>query len=416
LHTRIVRGGKNLLDIPKFVVHSIVEGGIVKRNNTSKYRFNSIVQLNEDNILLMVKMWVDIYRYKSGKNISVKRWDNICKSVGIDINKLSLDQIERRKTHSVELLDKTLVDIIGEGRLLQLYTEKDSGRLYGDNYLNLQTLPREMRYIAMGGNNYYEYDMDNAHYNILYQYNKMVGGKNLDGIGLYIKNTKGFRNKVSMDLGVDIPTIKNILISLIYGASLQQYHTYDKVMRKSEDNAIMKILLEYTNNNRGDAFGLFDTIKGNELVSKIYNDIKIGRKEIQKTWIKKIYRKKEVLYNPYGKYISITDNDGNRKGSGVLLSHFLQGIEAALLMFIIEEEQQSFIMPHHDGWVSETKWNTDRLENIIKTKSARMMWDYNGINGGFNIGIKRIKINDIEKDDWMSSILNSPTVDVLSNV
>ena len=43
----------------------------------------------------------------------------------------------------------------------------------------------------------------------------------------------------------------------------------------------------------------------------------------------------------------------------------LMGIEASILVFIMEEEQKSFIMPQHDGWVSLVDWNTKTLEKII---------------------------------------------------
>ena len=167
LHARITRDGNKLNTLPDYVVRSISDGGLIKKNTTKKYTWNNVVQLNEDNILLMVKMWSELFRNKVGKKNDITHWCGVLKSLGENYDSYTKSKLESRVKHSLELLNKTTIDVLGEGRILQLYQEKDSGRLYGDEWLNLQTLPREMRYMAMGGNGYWEYDMENAHYNIM---------------------------------------------------------------------------------------------------------------------------------------------------------------------------------------------------------------------------------------------------------
>ena len=94
----------------------------------------------------------------------------------------------------------------------------------------------------------------------------------------------------------------------------------------------------------------------------------------------------------------------------------MQGIEASLLMFVIEEEADKFIMPHHDGWVSLIDWDTDKLQQIVKIKSMKMLNDYNNIDGSFDIKITKKKINDIEKGDWATEMLKVKSVkDLLSS-
>jgi hypothetical protein len=416
LHARITRDGNKLNTIPEYVVRSISNGGLIKKNTTKKYMWNNVVQLNEDNILIMVKMWSELFRNKVGKKNDIIHWQTVLKSLGEDYENYSKTKLERRVKHALELLNKTSVDVLGEGRILQLYQEKDSGRLYGDEWLNLQTLPREMRYMAMGGNSYWEYDMENAHYNIMYQFNNMLSGKPLDAIARYTRTTTDTRNRISKATGMEYGVIKEILIMMIYGASVKQYHTYNKHTKKSEDNAVMDVLLNYTDDNRGDALHLFDIIAENKDIIELSNDIDDAKKQIKKNYLIVEKKKHKYLQNTYGKETPILDKYGREKGPGSLLSHIMQGIEAALLMFVIEEEGEMFIMPHHDGWVSMIDWNTDTIQQIIKGKSAKMMSDYNNIDASFDIKITKKKINDIDKGEWATKVLNLKSVkDLISS-
>ena len=416
LHARITRQGKRLNTIPEYVVRSISNGGLIKKNSSKKYNWNNVVQLNEDNILIAVKMWSDLFKNKVGKDNDVRHWINVLSSLGEDYEDYTKAKLENRIKHSLELLNKTTIDVLGEGRILQLYQEKDSGRLYGDEWLNLQTLPKEMRYMAMGGNNYYEYDLENAHYNIIWQFNKMLSGSELNAIGEYIKNTAGTRVAISMATGIDKKVIKEILIAMIYGASISQYHAYDNKNKVRLDNAIMKILLNYTDENKDDATDLFDIVAANKNVLDIFKDIGKAKRCIKKNMIITTKRKHQYLVNPYNKETPMLDQYGEKKSSGALLSHMMQGIEASLLMFVIEEEADKFIMPHHDGWVSLIDWDTDKLQQIVKIKSMKMLNDYNNIDGSFDIKITKKKINDIEKGDWATEMLKVKSVkDLLSS-
>ena len=88
----------------------------------------------------------------------------------------------------------------------------------------------------------------------------------------------------------------------------------------------------------------------------------------------------------------------------------LMGIEASLLVFVMEEEQKDFVMPQHDGWVSLVDWKTKTLERIIKAKSTKMMMEYANIGKGIDVSIKKKKMNDIEKGDWAEKILRAKTI------
>ena len=411
LHARIGRDGKSIITIPDYVVRNVVDGGLLKRSNVKKYQFDNVIQLNEDNILIMIKMFAELYRYRMGKkSVDIEHWTDILNSVGIEPSKYTLKHLEDRRNKAIELLNKASVDILGEGRVLQVYTEKESGRLFADEWLNIQNLPKEMRYIAMGGLGYYEYDIENAHYNFLYQLNNMFRGPALDTISKYISKTKVIRQQIASDTGVDIGVIKQIMIAMIYGADITQYHTYNEDTKQSSDNAIMSILLKYAEDNRDDATDLFDTIKANEMISGLHSEIRLSRNHMKKHWVIEKVKGVEYLLNPFRKRKRLADRYGKDEALNKLLSHMLLGVEASILVFVMEEELKDFVMPHHDGWVSINNWNTKTLEKIVKAKTARMMFDYCGIATGFDIKITKKRIGDIAKGKWTKEVLRAKTI------
>ncbi len=411
LHARIGRDGKSIITIPDYVVRNVVDGGLLKRSNVKKYQFDNVIQLNEDNILIMIKMFAELYRYRMGKkSVDIEHWTDILNSVGIEPSKYTLKHLEDRRNKAIELLNKASVDILGEGRVLQVYTEKESGRLFADEWLNIQNLPKEMRYIAMGGLGYYEYDIENAHYNFLYQLNNMFRGPALDTISKYISKTKIVRQQIASDTGVDIGVIKQIMIAMIYGADITQYHTYNEDTKQSSDNAIMSILLKYAEDNRDDATDLFDTIKANEMISGLHSEIRLSRNHMKKHWVIEKVKGVEYLLNPFRKRKRLADRYGKDEALNKLLSHMLLGVEASILVFVMEEELKDFVMPHHDGWVSINNWNTKTLEKIVKAKTARMMFDYCGIATGFDIKITKKRIGDIAKGKWTKEVLRAKTI------
>ena len=413
-HGLIGRDGKKLISLPKYVVGKINDGELIKKVDSKKYQFDNVVALNHENVWLMTKMWSDLYKHKQGKKIKVDYWLQALDNIRVDINKLSKAKLERLHKHSLEVMNKLGIDIVGEGRILQLYTEKDSGRLYGDGWLNLQTMPKEMRYIAMAGMNYYEYDMENAHYNIMYQYNRMSGGGALDAIGKYIKDTSGVREELADDLGVDVSVIKKILISMIYGATTEKTEVWNDSKNMWEETAVYKDFLRYTDNNIKEAEDLFERLSNHKTIVGLTKDIKTAYKVIQKNWKTDRADEKERMINCGNKPIRIYEwrekkKKYVRKSMGKLLSHFLQGIEAVLLWYIMEEEtdgdNSSFVMAHHDGWVSRKNWDIKRLESILRIQSTRLLNDYNGLDGGFVIKLKKVQLNEVMSGGWKVKIL-----------
>ena len=65
-----------------------------------------IMYPDEDNILLMIKMFAELYRNKMGKKNKIKNCEQVLKSVGKDWKQYSIKQLEDRIKKAVELINK----------------------------------------------------------------------------------------------------------------------------------------------------------------------------------------------------------------------------------------------------------------------------------------------------------------------
>ena len=154
---------------------------------------------------------------------------------------------------------------------------------------------------------------------------------------------------------------------MIYGAGIQNKHIF--INGKNEDSGIYKTIgKEASNNVHKDE--LWNNFVSNKIVLDLHSEIDTAYKIIKESWIEsgagKGRRMKNMSNKTTAVFIETENGDMRTKSKGKLLSHFLQGIEARILWGIMNEERDSFVMPHHDGWVSFNNWDTDILEKIIK--------------------------------------------------
>ena len=61
-------------------------------------------------------------------------------------------------------------------------------------------------------------------------------------------------------------------------------------------------------------------------------------------------------------------------------------------------------MAHHDGWVSTQNWEIKRLERVLSIKSTKLLNDYNGLDGGFSIKLKKVKLGEVMMGDWKDKV------------
>ena len=414
MHSLVGRTGKVMTEWEEYSVSKTNERGEFQTKvDNKKYKFSSKVLLNKNNGTILTHLFSDLYKYKTGrlKKPQVKRWIDIIKGAGGDINnsrRWSGDRLRKLHEHSLEIYNEMMVDIIGEGYVGQLYKERNTGRLFGTGGSNLQGMMREQRRILMGGLGYYEYDMENAHYNIVEQYYKMITGKKLKRITKYIENTKAYRNRLVKETNNSYETIKTCLIAIIYGSGIS------RMRYKDEDLALWDIVKKQTTNIKT-AEKLWYDLTDNIIVKELYTEVDIAYRAIKQRWVETNSGWGRRLKNHSYKTTRINYEDVNGeirpKSKGKLLSHFLQGIEARILLGIIREEgKDGFIMPHHDGWVSKVDWDTDRLQELIGKDTRKMLLDYNGDRGAFDIPIKKVELTDIVDGDWKDLIIKKGVV------
>jgi len=410
----IGRDGKRVVRVPNIPVRKYKEGEITKlAKRRHKKQFDTKVKLNENNVWVISKLFKDVLDNRLYKTKKIDKWVDIMNNINIDVRNLSTEKLLRLNKKSLELWVRINLDIVGEGYFQQLYTEKDSGRLYGEGWLNIQTLEKEMRYMVMGGLGYYEYDMENAHYNILYQYNRLTGGVALDTMKHYINNTETIRDDLSKEFGIEKKLMKRVLLAYIYGHKLKiDGGKYDTEKGKWVDTRLLGKIIEYCGDNRDDGIYIGKSISQNKFIKELYKEIDLSYKHMKTNWITKLSGDKERLVNPFQNEIMMKSQNKNKnkyitKSKGQLLSHMLQGIEAMILDIVISESGEgNFIMAHHDGWVSKTNHNTNRLEKTIRVITDRIMNNYNGIDGGFSIGITKIKLNNPIETSWVDEVKN----------
>jgi hypothetical protein len=410
----IGRDGKKITKVPTIPVRKYKDGEITKLSKRRhNHQIDTRVKLNENNVWIISKLFRDILDNRLHKTKKIDKWVDIMNNINIDIKELSTEKLIRLNKKSLELWVRINLGIVGEGYFQQLYTEKDSGRLYGEGWLNLQTLEREIRYIAMGGLGYYEYDMENAHYNILYQYNRLTGGVPLDTMKYYIDNTEKVREDLSKEFGIEKKLMKRVLLAYIYGHKLKiDGGKYDTEKEKWVDTKLLGKIIDYCGGNRDDGMFIGKAISENKFIKDLHKEINVSFEYMKTTWMTRFSGDKERLLNPFQNEIMMMKLTKDKskyipKNKGQLLSHMLQGIEAMILDIVIDESGEgNFILAHHDGWVSKTNHDTNRLEKTIRVITDRIMNNYNGIDGGFTIGIKKIKLNNPIETSWVDDIKN----------
>ena len=375
------------------------------RSRMGGAKFSVNVELNRDNILMGQKIYRELYEekfYNVPMSDSVK---NVLHSLNVDYKRMSHKKIENRLKTMCNMVYRVGLKHSSGNMVTQLYSEKESGRLYNEGMLGLQNVPKDIRYLSMGGLGYYEYDIINCHWELYRQLIRMYGGRVYFSIDEYCKNVTVFRNKVANDIGVSPKILKRLFLSIINGSSKELKDP--KVLNKSgtkyikKDNAIVKDFIDYCGDDK-EGRRLANEFVNHKMVSELFDDCRKSW-----LWLKKqlVYRGNKdkmngryKLVNPYGLEKSVYIRRANGKYStrtkGELISHILQGCESMLLGIVIDKEEKMFVMPHHDGWISKEDIDKKYYKDMLYEKSSAMLNDYDNLDSGFKVEIKSRKLEN----------------------
>ena len=371
--------------------------------------FSVNVEVNRDNILMGNKIYRALYEHKF---FGIEMSDDIKSSLNtLGIRYKGKGSLNHRQVEDRLKKIANLQYIIGlkhspGNTVTQLYNEKMSGRLYNEGAMGLQTLPKDIRYLCMGGLGYYEYDIVNCHWELYRQLLRMYGRNSYKRINEYCDSPTGVRDKIADELRISTKPLKMLLLSIINGVgrSLKNH----KKLNKSRSNyyivtnAIVKTFTKYSGSET-EGKALAKEFVNNKRVSALFDECEISWKWLEKKLVYKGNKEKKnnryKLMNPYGlglPYYNI--QKGGVVGSkfkGQLVSHILQGCESMLLSFVIDKEGEDFIMPHHDGWIGRLKIDKTKYEDMLYKKSREMMYDYNGFDEGFRIKLVSRKLDNL---------------------
>ena len=295
-------------------------------------------------------------RNVTGSNSKFK--SNIPQAVQINVEALSqlikITPTDKRETlvkaQAAVMLDLALETKKGfpKSWISQRYTEHKTGRLYSGG-VSLQNCCKEVRHSAL--NQLHSYDFDNCHFTILVQ----LTTKKVPTIRYYVKHKDEVRESLSNDLNLPIADVKQILISLGYGAKLGAYddtHAISKICKTEE---------------------CYSLVKANVIISGIHSEISAAAKEIVKNHTSTKGRFAGKVVNKMG--LVCDDRSINKK-----LSHILQGYEVAALEVVTDITKGDTAALLHDGWVTYSKYNKVIFERaVFEQLGIKLSVDYKPI-------------------------------------
>jgi predicted transcriptional regulator len=212
------------------------------------------------------------------------------------------------------------------------YQQVSTGRVF-DVHWYLQCTPREVLSAAL--NAMWDYDLENAHYSIAYQWAQRLG-LSAGAISEYLDNKSGIRLKLSRECGISIDAIKECLIGILYGAILHTDPRYSSIADLVGREAAQRF-------------------KDHPFVKGLADDVRRIRKPIVESLPKHAGR----IGNAAGVYV-------REPSLGKALCHALQGVEVQALQAVVKAHGPDIVLLMHDGWVSRVQLDLRALERTIE--------------------------------------------------
>tara|TARA_B100001971_G_C18187688_1_gene536664 strand:+ start:35 stop:1207 length:1173 start_codon:yes stop_codon:yes gene_type:complete len=355
------------------------------------------IKMNVDNIVEGYRVYSQLKELYLRHIKKLKPKDKqLLKSAGLEMNTLTLYKVEHYQKILLEMLTRVNTAPFKYGHIHQVYNEYESGRLYNEGRNGLMNIPKHIRYVSMSGLGYYEYDIVNAHYELLRQLNEIYDGKVLTKVNEYCDKPTTFRKDIAGRLSIPVSILKIGLISIINGASLDWKHRPWNIKKRKKDISAILNTFQKHYRDKNTARAVADAFTSDKDVKDLYDDVKTAREHIVKKMKYKGSGAYETITNHYGKTHRLKYKSGDKfisYGYGVLIAHILQGLEAFMLSKIIlkmnKDNKEDFLVPYHDGWISQVSINKKKIQDYLYDETARVLNDYdNDIN---NVGI-RVKI------------------------
>jgi len=290
---------------------------------------NGICNKDKNGLPKKSKIWINPV-----VNVNIELLNKRINEIEIHLTKKGISLLERTRYETIlyqllaikRLLNNTLIP----NRLLQIYEEHSSGRLYGNGF-HLIYLPKKIRYILFADMELYDYDISNCHFRMFYEL-AIRNGYDCKSIKYYLDNKKLVRTELSQLTSQFEVRVKKFLISLMYG---NKPYPFDE------------------RNEMFDYFGKkgLEQLHQNKLVKGLVKEIRAGSKIILENTPKRGSSKGLVLMNVWNKGKHLLEKKKTIKLSQQM-SHILTGWESIILDFIYQNANMEFNMLCFDGWIS----------------------------------------------------------------
>ena len=281
-------------------------------------------------------------------------------------NELAETDDERTKNFYKFLASASLITQANSdfsGSLIHRYIQSRSGRLYAEGS-NLQNCPKEIRNAALEG--CWDYDINCCHFSILEQMAKKLDF-DCPVIRGYVVDKNALREEIARGAGITIPQAKLVLTATIYGARKGLLLT----------NAIPKAI-------------------GVEAAQRLYllPPYQAIAREINKA-------KQTILErhpHPNGRYVNafkMAIPVKEKKAS--ILSHLMEGVEAAALRSAIKHCKNEIVLLQHDGFVLRNPIDSIALEVAVSRDTGyQFTYDYKQISYPIQKEFEQFDVDDTE--------------------
>ena len=258
------------------------------------------------------------------------------------------------------------------GMLPVRYVLHESGRLYA-NGLNLQTCKREIRQAALAG--FWDVDISACHPSIMAQMAKRFG-QQCPSIEDYIARKKIWREQIAHDIGIPPKMVKKALNAVGYGAP-RSTSPYNEIPHQ-----IGPI--------KAAAFFAHPLCQGFKA------DVDAATAAI----LAKHPRKNKRLDNLANRGMAVKTPEGENIKPSTLMSHLLQGVEAAALEAAIRACDGKVLLLQHDGFTATEFIDPNMLEQKVLEAT--------GYDLTFEVEQIQIPMADIEGQKALNKKLETP--------
>ena len=248
-----------------------------------------------------------------------------------------------------------------DGCIPHYYEESSTSRKYGKGMLNLQTLPKRIRYAALP--NCYVYDLQAGAYSLLAILAKQVKPElETPFIDKYVKERAYIRRKITNDIfGVDFDgklsgIIKEAFTAIGFGAKLQTMNQY----RKTKDELIFALDKIFHTDKWGNT--KTKAFLEHPFVVALTQEYEGVKQVIVSEFKDENY---DLELNKGFPFIRL-DDGGKQKSNSKMLAHLYQSLERNVLDIMVEVAGNKLLLPVHDGIVTSDKIDLSQLDAKLK--------------------------------------------------